>query len=102
MKNLDEAQKGMLKQFFQEALRAKLNRDSEQLDMAIGTLATHGFTEEDIESEFPNPEDIFRVLGDDAISEDLQARAFNVDNQVGSFGWGLKPFKGFYPKFERK
>lgn len=100
--NLTDVQKGHLKQFFQEALISKLDRDEARHEKALDILKSQGISESDFDALFPEPADIFAILGDDAISEDLQARLRDSDASNSNFGWGVKPFKGFYPMFDKE
>lgn len=102
MNNLDDGQKGQLKHCFQEALRGRLSADDARADKAFDTLLAAGFEESDLESLLQEPQKLFSLLGADAINEDLQARLRDADAQSGAFGWGVRPYQGFYPMFEKK
>ena len=94
-----EDKKKIIREYFNEAVRAKLDNDQVRHEKAIKTAKSKGLTEIDFETLEKLDTNTLRedVLGEDCFSNDLQERMREADELAGSFGWGIKPFKGLYP-----
>ena len=98
--SFSEEKKEIIREFFNEAVRATLDRDQVRHEQAIKTAQSKGLTKADFETLERLDTNTLRedVLGEDCFSEDLQKRMREADALAGSFGWGAKPFKGLYPE----
>ena len=97
----DENKKAALLELFLEVVRATMDEDGKRGEAALEAAKAKGLTEADLEEAdgvMNDPSEFRKVFGENAINEDLLARMRDYDMLVGSFGWDIKPFKGFYPQ----
>ena len=98
---LDDSKKNVLREYFREAVRARLADDEARLGRAMDKARASGVSTQELEwAEGLDSEDIIEVFGEDTFNEDLQYRMMQSDIIDEAFGEPGR-FVGLYPNLSR-